>query len=115
MVTLSTGMLLALLIAGAITTLAMLSVFANIIGHETQLHDLRNRVKDLQFEHAVYIARINNQIADEDDDIIEVDEIIDDDSDQITELNSVPELHLSAATDTQPAPRQPEPARAIAA
>ncbi len=62
MVTLSTSMLVVLLVAGAITVISMLSVFANVIGHETQLHDLRNRVKDLQFQHAMYIATISGQI-----------------------------------------------------
>ena len=65
MVTLSTPMLIVLLVAGAITVISMLSVFANVIGHETQLHDLRNRVKDLQFQHAMYIATISGQISKE--------------------------------------------------
>lgn len=74
MITLSTGMILALLISGGITSLAMLSVFANVIGHETQLHDLRNRVKDLRFQHAMYLARINGQI-DEDQEESEAEAI----------------------------------------
>jgi len=65
MTTLTTGMLIVLLFTGAITALAMLSVFSNIIGHETQLHDLRNRVKELHFQHAMYLARRNAQIPEE--------------------------------------------------
>ncbi len=65
MTTLTTGMLIVLLFTGAITALAMLSVFSNIIGHETQLHDLRNRVKELHFQHAMYLARLNAQIPEE--------------------------------------------------
>ena len=91
MVTLSTSMILALLLAGAITTLAMLSVFANIIGHETQLHDLRNRVKDLHFEYAMYLARINNQIKDDDGEVLEAEEIFDEQSNE--------DLQLTASTD----------------
>ena len=58
-------MLVILLVGGVITVISMLSVFANVIGHETQLHDLRNRVKDLHFQHGMYIARINGQIPQE--------------------------------------------------
>lgn len=65
MVTLSTAMLIVLLIAGGITALAMLSVFANVIEHETQLHDLRNRVRELHFHHAMYMARFRGQIGEE--------------------------------------------------
>jgi len=62
MTTLTMGMQLVLLAAGGITILAMLSVFANVIAHETQLHDLRNRVKELHYQHALYLARIDGQI-----------------------------------------------------
>lgn len=65
MATISSGMLLILLIAAVITTIAMLSVFSNIIEHETQLHDLRNRVKELHYQQAVYLARVNGRIGEE--------------------------------------------------
>jgi uncharacterized membrane protein (DUF106 family) len=65
MESLTSPMLLVFVIAGAITTLAMLSVFANVIQHETQLHDLRNRVKELQYNHAMYIARLSGAIPEE--------------------------------------------------
>ena len=55
-------MLFALAITSGITVTAMLGVFANIIGHETQLHDLRNGVQDLQFKRAVFEARVSGQI-----------------------------------------------------
>lgn len=60
--TLTAGMLIIFLIAGAITALAMLSVFSNVIEHETQLHDLRNRVRKLHYEHAMYLARLQGHI-----------------------------------------------------
>jgi hypothetical protein len=67
MATLTTGMLIVLLLTGGITALAMLSVFANVIGHETQLHDLRNRVKELHFQHAMYLAQIEGRISNQGD------------------------------------------------
>lgn len=67
MATLTTGMLIVLFIASGITAMAMLSVFANVIGHETQLHDLRNKVKELHYQHAMYLARIEGLIAEEGD------------------------------------------------
>ncbi len=103
MVTLSTGMIVALLIAGGITTLAMLSVFANVIGHETQLHDLRNRVKDLQFKHSMYLARINGRIPDEyaAEPILEVEEYVDEDSEPV--LNESAQAQSLPAQTEQPA------------
>jgi len=65
MTTLTMSMQLVLLVAGGITVMAMLSVFANVIAHETQLHDLRNRVKELHYQHALYLARIDGQIPQE--------------------------------------------------
>jgi len=62
MTSLSPMMLFALAITSGITITAMLGVFANIIGHETQLHDLRNGVQDLQFKRAVFEARVSGQI-----------------------------------------------------
>lgn len=64
MVTLTTGMLIVLLIAAGITAMAMLSVFASVIEHETQLHDLRNRVRELHYQRAIYMARYRGQIGD---------------------------------------------------
>ncbi len=82
--TVTTNMLIIFLLAGGITALAMLSVFANAIRHETQLHDLRNRVKELHYQHAMYLAKISGQIPeegeveilDDDDEVIEVAEIV---------------------------------------
>ena len=71
MLTLTTGMLIVLAIAGSITALAILSAFANVIGHETQIHDLRNRVKELHFQHALYLARMNSQIAEAEIEVVE--------------------------------------------
>lgn len=65
--TLSTAMLLVLLIASGIAVLAMMRVFANIVEHETDLHDLRNRIKHLQFERQLYLARLHGQIGPEDE------------------------------------------------
>lgn len=51
-----------LLLTCGTATVSILSVYAHIIGHETQLHDLRNRVKELHFKHLIYIARQENRI-----------------------------------------------------
>jgi len=58
-------MLLVLVIASAITALAMLRVFANIIDHETELHDLRVRVRELGYEQELYLARLKGDIAEQ--------------------------------------------------
>lgn len=58
------GTCIILIITGGTTALATFSVFANIIGHETQLHDLRNRVKDLQYKHLLYLAKQDGRISD---------------------------------------------------
>ena len=72
--TLSTGMILVFVIASAATVFAMMRVFTNIIEHETELHDLRNRIKQLQFEQQLYLARLHGQISEEADvEIIEDD------------------------------------------
>ncbi|MBL4698409.1 MAG: hypothetical protein JKX70_06210 [Phycisphaerales bacterium] len=71
MISLTTGMLIVLGFTSAITALAVLSAFANVIGHETQIHDLRNRVKELHFQHALYLARMNSQIAEAGVEIVE--------------------------------------------
>lgn len=49
--------------AGLLTAISMLNIFSYTIGHETQLHDLRNHVKELHFQHAVYLARVSGQIS----------------------------------------------------
>jgi len=63
--------------AGGVSVLSMLGVFANIIRYESQLHTLRNRVTDLQYEYALRIAKLHGQVADDDDE--GEFEIIDDD------------------------------------
>lgn len=65
-------MLLVFLFASAITVLAMMRVFTNIVEHETDLHDLRNRIKQLQFERQLYLARLHGHIGDEEEGEIEI-------------------------------------------
>ncbi len=119
--TITTSMLIVFFLAGGITTLAMLSVFANAIRHETQLHDLRNRVKELHYEHAMYLAKISGKIAEEgeieilDDENdtntppaaepIEATEIIE--ADEIMDTDAPPAQHHAqhhAKTETEEAP-----------
>ncbi len=99
--TITTSMLIMFLLAGGITTLAMLSVFANAIRHETQLHDLRNRVKELHYQHAMYLAKLSGKIAEEGE-----IEILDDDSDDETANRP------AAKSAAEPSPPAAEPIEA---
>lgn len=70
------GLIWIILAATALVcVLSMLGVFASIIRHETDLHDLRNRVAELQFKYTLQLARLHGHIeADEpqpDVDIVE--------------------------------------------
>lgn len=74
MLQLSTAMLVAFAIGSAIAVLAMLRVLANIVEHETDLHDLRNRVKQLQYERELRQAQASGRLgkkSDEPEDAIE--------------------------------------------
>lgn len=52
-------------LAGGVTAVAMLNVFANVLEHETKLHDLRNQVRKMHFDHAMYLARIHGRLGPE--------------------------------------------------
>ncbi|HCT45860.1 MAG: hypothetical protein CMJ35_02580 [Phycisphaerae bacterium] len=97
MVPLSNTMILMCLIGSSITVLAMLRVFANVIEHETDLHDLRNRVKALQYQKQLYLARIQGHIAEEEGEI----EILDDDPIEAVEQASQAALEVGEAIDAQ--------------
>ncbi len=105
--TVTTSMLIVFLLAGGITTLAMLSVFANAIRHETQLHDLRNRVKELHYQHAMYLAKISGQISEEGE-----IEILNDD-DEVVEAIEVGEIVSESESESESNPPKaqslPEP------
>lgn len=62
---------------GAVCVISMLGVFASILRHETDLHDLRNRVAELRYRYSLQMARLHGQL-EEEDEIGEVD-ILDDD------------------------------------
>lgn len=63
-----TGTLLWLILGltGTICVISMLGVFSSVIRHETQLHDLRNRVSELHYQYALRLARLHGHI-DEDE------------------------------------------------
>jgi len=110
MVPLTSAMMIILLIASAITALSILSVFANIVRHETKLHDLRNHVKDLNYQHELYLARIDGRISDRG----EVEILEDDDEPSLTPSPS--QESTEHAPDTAPPAADPaNPAPAIAA
>jgi hypothetical protein len=59
-----------------VCVLSILGVFASIIRHETDLHDLRNRVSELQYRYTLQLARLHGHIEEEADgqvDIVEDD------------------------------------------
>lgn len=71
--------ILAILAAtGFVCVVSMLGVFASVMHHETELHDLRNRVAELRYSYTMQIARIHGHITDEDAEPGEVD-ILDED------------------------------------
>lgn len=98
--TLSTAMLLVFLIASAITVLAMMRVYANIVEHETDLHDLRNRIKQLQFERQLYLARLSGQIGPEEGEV----EILEDDP--IEAVEQAEQAAAQVAASLEPAQAQ---------
>ncbi len=96
MSTITPSMLIVFLLAGGVTTLAMLSVFANAIRHETQLHDLRNRVKELHYEHAMYLAKISGRISEEGE-----IEILDDDKDDKDDGEAIEAAEIVSEPDPE--------------
>lgn len=96
MTSLSHMMLFALAITGGITITAMLGVFANVIGHETQIHDLRNAVQDLQFKRALFDARVSGKIPVESDEPQEAIELPPEEltQDNAPNPNAIPEPNI---------------------
>jgi hypothetical protein len=71
-----TGTLLWLILglSGTICVVSMLGVFSSVIRHETQLHDLRNRVSELHYEYALRLARLHGHIDDDEGGVDILDE-----------------------------------------
>lgn len=57
--------------ACGICVLCMYSVYANVIRHETTLHDLRNRVEYLQNQQTLRLAELKGEIPAMDVEIVE--------------------------------------------
>ena len=51
----------------AVCVVSMLGVFASVIRHETDLHDLRNRVTELRYSYTLQLARMHGQIEEEEE------------------------------------------------
>lgn len=103
MTPLGTAMLLLFVIASAVTVIAMLRVYTNIIEHETELHDLRNRVRQLQYDRQLHLARMHGQIPEESD----VEIVSEPDAIEAVELASDAAEDVARALD-----QEPQPARA---
>lgn len=77
MVTTDTLIWIILGTTGTVCVVSMLGVFASIMRHESHLHDLRNRVAELQFRYTVQLARLHGHVGTDDSDSDGVD-ILDD-------------------------------------
>lgn len=98
-----TMILLITLIASAICMLSIYSVYGNVIRHETTLHELRNRVEDLQNQQALKIARLKGEIGPMDVEIIEQSETIPESetaSAQLTPENSADQSEVIAESSS---------------
>lgn len=58
----STSITLVFMICSAITIIAMMRVLTNIVEHETDLHDLRNQLKDAQYQRELREAQIRGLV-----------------------------------------------------
>lgn len=67
-----------LAVTAAVCVVSMLGVFASVMRHETQLHDLRNRVASLQYSYTLQLARLHGHIDPADEEPGEVDVLEDD-------------------------------------
>lgn len=59
---LTTTMTLALVVCSAISVIAMYRVLTNIVEHETELHDLRNRIKEIQYQRELRDAQLRGLV-----------------------------------------------------
>ncbi len=56
-----------------VCVLSMLGVFASVMRHQTELHDLRNRVAELQYRYTLQLARLHGHLDAEEGEEGEVD------------------------------------------
>jgi len=66
------------LVMSAVAALGILHVYASLIRNETTLHELRRRVKEIQYGRALTVAERKGMIRLDDEELGEV-EILDDD------------------------------------
>ncbi len=59
---LSSSMILVFLIFSTITVIAMMRVLTNIVEHETDLHDLRVQIQEVQYERELRDAQLRGLI-----------------------------------------------------
>ncbi|WP_420587950.1 hypothetical protein [Marivita sp.] len=91
---------------GTICVISMLGVFANVMSYETQLHDLRNRVAELQYTYALRLARLHGHV--KDDEVGQVD-IVDEKTGKIVEpAQAQPAPAPQAADETEQASQMGE-------
>jgi hypothetical protein len=85
---LTTDTLIWMILSGTtvVCVLSMLGVFASVMRHQTDLHNLRNRVAELQYRYTLQLARLHGHIEAEAEEIevAEVD-ILDDQGNPIAQ------------------------------
>lgn len=61
---LTTDTLIWLILGGTtvVCVLSILGVFASVVRHQTDLHDLRNRVAELQYRYTLQLARLHGHV-----------------------------------------------------
>lgn len=61
---LTTDTLIWIILAGTtvVCVLSMLGVFASVVRHQTDLHNLRNRVAELQYRYTLQLARLHGHV-----------------------------------------------------
>ena len=104
---LSTGMILALFVCSAISVIAMLRVLTNIVEHETELHDMRNRLKEIQYQQELRDAQIRGLVGVNNDEPENESEIEPKDAVKAVEQAEIAAQGVAdALEDAAPAPAQ---------
>lgn len=95
---LNTDTLIWLILGGTtvVCVLSILGVFASVAQHQTDLHDLRNRVAELQYRYTLQLARLHGHVEAEPE-LGGVDILDDQDNPEIAEVAPSPQAARAAA------------------
>lgn len=98
LITTDTMIWMILAATSAVCVVSMLGVFASVIRHETDLHDLRNRVTELRYSYTLQLARMHGHIPEAEEELGEVDIL-----DENGEIEAVEAVELDEAPAQGPA------------